>query len=63
MNNSDLRQVLSRLSDDEFFDREADLDALYSLATGRARHETAARRDDGANLVMIKFLKRPKSED
>jgi serine/threonine-protein kinase RsbW len=44
MNNSDLRQVLSRLSDDEFFDREAELEDLYSLATGRLKREAAARR-------------------
>jgi serine/threonine-protein kinase RsbW len=44
MNNSYLRQVLSRLSDDEFFDREAELGKLYALATGRARREIASAR-------------------
>lgn len=45
MNNPDLRQVLSRLSDDEFFDREAELGRLYSLATGRVRREIAPPRN------------------
>ncbi|HVG20759.1 MAG TPA: hypothetical protein VNI02_17060, partial [Blastocatellia bacterium] len=45
MNNSDLRRVLSRLSNDEFFDREAELDKLYSLATGRVRREVAPPRN------------------
>ena len=44
MNNPDQRQVLSRLSDDEFFDREAELDDLYSLATGRLKRKAAERR-------------------
>jgi serine/threonine-protein kinase RsbW len=37
MSNSDPRQVLSRLPEDEFFDREAELAELYSLATAGAR--------------------------
>jgi serine/threonine-protein kinase RsbW len=43
MDNSDLRRVISLLSDDEFFDREAELDKLYSLATGRVRGELPPR--------------------
>jgi serine/threonine-protein kinase RsbW len=35
MTNPDPRQVLSRLSDGEFFDRKGELDRLYSLARGR----------------------------
>src|SRR4051812_35119463 len=35
MTNPDPRQVLSRLSDGEFFDRKGELDRLYFLAAGR----------------------------
>jgi serine/threonine-protein kinase RsbW len=42
MNSSDLGQVLSQLADDEFFDREAELDKLYFLATGRLKKDPPA---------------------
>ncbi|HKS42488.1 MAG TPA: hypothetical protein VJX74_17880, partial [Blastocatellia bacterium] len=35
MNNSGQRQVLGRLSDEEFFDRRVELDRIQSLAKGR----------------------------
>ncbi|MGA9771925.1 MAG: ATP-binding protein [Blastocatellia bacterium] len=35
MNNSGQRQVLGRLSDEEFFDRRSELDRIQSLARGR----------------------------
>ncbi len=43
MRDSDPRQVLSRLPDDEFFDREAELEQLRGLAT--ARRAPAASRE------------------
>ena len=35
MNNPGQRQVLGRLSDEEFFDRRSELDRIQSLAKGR----------------------------
>ena len=48
MNSSDLGQVLSQLSDDEFFDREAELDKLYFLATGRNTAKLRAEKEPRA---------------
>jgi serine/threonine-protein kinase RsbW len=44
MNSSYLRQVLSQVPEDEFFDREAELDKLYSLATGSPARSRAKQR-------------------
>ncbi|HEX8091015.1 MAG TPA: ATP-binding protein [Blastocatellia bacterium] len=60
MNNSDLRRVLSRLSNDEFFDREAELDKLYLLATGRARREIASPRDAAESPLATRQGARPR---
>ena len=35
MNHNDAKQVMSRLADDEFFDREAELERVLSLARRR----------------------------
>ncbi|HKP11391.1 MAG TPA: ATP-binding protein [Blastocatellia bacterium] len=49
MNRTDAKQVMSRLADDEFFDREAELERVLSLA--RRRHGGCSLRDEGEGVV------------